>query len=355
MSGFFTFARQSRAAKRDHWLRNVVQRDVEAESGTGHRTFAPLHFDRRGEIPEGSDPWYQMPVFNWHEGKLSTHYVRRYIVSIRRLDEVPRLTDKQLAAFDLLDEIAEDPRVQLRMDFEPGDMQFLHNPQILHDRTAYEDWNTTDKRRHLLRLWLCARMDGRCPRFMPGAGKPRDRQSGRYRSQRCYPTRSTDAVVGVLVSTPVALIAATLDSAKHSNDRRSAFSDEDRTISEKKYLAGGSYRFNDFDKYMCLSLGTIAWVVILFLMRPYVVLLVSMTNHSNRMEFIDLVYPDRLWLAIDTVAAIPAVILVVVTFLRRPNAAGSVKAIWKRGAPCYCIGSAQRYCRYGGIGTRRQP
>ena len=82
---------------------------------------------------------------------------------------------------------------------------------------------------------------------------------------------------------------------------------------------------------MCLSLGTIAWVVILFLMRPYVVLLVSMTNHTNRMEFIDLVYPDRLWLAIDTVAAIPAVILVVVTFLRRPNAAGSVKAIWKRG------------------------
>ncbi|MGB0751033.1 MAG: TauD/TfdA family dioxygenase [Gammaproteobacteria bacterium] len=122
--------------------------------------FAPLHFDRRGEVPEGSDPWYQMPIFNWHEGKLSTHYVRRYIVSIRRLDEVPRLTDKQLAAFDLLDEIAEDSRVQLRMDFEPGDMQFLHNPQILHDRTAYEDWNTTDKRRHLLRLWLCA-PDGR--------------------------------------------------------------------------------------------------------------------------------------------------------------------------------------------------
>ncbi|MGB1833515.1 MAG: DUF2919 family protein, partial [bacterium] len=51
-----------------------------------------------------------------------------------------------------------------------------------------------------------------------------------------------------------------------------------------------------------------------FLMRPYVVLLVSVTNRSNRMEFIELVYPDRLWLAIDTVAALPAVILVAVTF-----------------------------------------
>ena len=47
--------------------------------------FRPTHFDRRGEVPEGQPPWYEMPVFNWHEGRLSTHYVRRYIQSIRRL------------------------------------------------------------------------------------------------------------------------------------------------------------------------------------------------------------------------------------------------------------------------------
>ena len=118
--------------------------------------FRPLHFDRRGEVPPGKPPWYEMPVFNWYEGRLSTHYVRRYIQSIRRLPEVPPLTERQVAAFDLLDEIAEDPDVQLRMDFEPGDMQFLHNPQILHDRTAFEDEDDPAKRRHLLRLWLCA-------------------------------------------------------------------------------------------------------------------------------------------------------------------------------------------------------
>ena len=122
--------------------------------------FRPLHFDRRGEVPEGKSPWYEIPVFNWHEGRLSTHYVRRYIQSIRRLPEVPPLTERQIAAFDLLDEIAEDPGVQLRMEFEPGDIQFLHNPQILHDRTAFEDESDPAERRHLLRLWLCAR-DGR--------------------------------------------------------------------------------------------------------------------------------------------------------------------------------------------------
>lgn len=118
--------------------------------------FEPQYFDRRGEVPEGADPWYRMPVFNWHEGVLSTHYVRRYIVSIRRLPDVPALTRRQIAAFDLFDEIAEMDHVQLRMAFEPGDMQFLHNPQILHDRTEYEDWDAGEGRRHLLRLWLCA-------------------------------------------------------------------------------------------------------------------------------------------------------------------------------------------------------
>ena len=122
--------------------------------------FRPIQFDRRGEAPEGQPPWYEQPVFNWYGGRLSTHYVRRYIQSIRRLPEVPPLTARQIAAFDLLDEIAEDPGVQLRMDFEPGDMQFLHNPQILHDRTAFEDESDPAEHRHLLRLWLCPQ-DGR--------------------------------------------------------------------------------------------------------------------------------------------------------------------------------------------------
>ncbi len=101
-----------------------------------------------------------MPVFAWHEGLLSTYYVRRYIESARRLPGVPALTPAQIEAFDLLDELAEDPNLHLRMELEPGDIQLLHNPQILHDRTAYEDWPEPDRRRYLLRLWLCP-PDGR--------------------------------------------------------------------------------------------------------------------------------------------------------------------------------------------------
>ncbi len=57
---------------------------------------------------------------------------------------------------DLIDELANDPQINLQMQFEPGDMQWVHNHTMLHDRTAYEDWDEPEKKRHLLRLWLAA-------------------------------------------------------------------------------------------------------------------------------------------------------------------------------------------------------
>jgi TfdA family taurine catabolism dioxygenase TauD len=122
--------------------------------------FAPFETDRRGEVPEGMRPWFAVPVFNWHAGRLSTVYVRRYIESARRFPEVPPLTPRQIEALDVFDSLLEDRSLNLFMDFEPGDIQLLHNHQILHDRTGYVDWPEPERKRHLLRLWL-APPDGR--------------------------------------------------------------------------------------------------------------------------------------------------------------------------------------------------
>ena len=40
------------------------------------------------------------------------------------------------------------------MQLEPGDLQFVYNHGLLHDRTGFEDWPEIEDRRHLLRLWL---------------------------------------------------------------------------------------------------------------------------------------------------------------------------------------------------------
>ncbi len=111
--------------------------------------------DRRGEVPPGCDPWFDMPVFHWHEGRLSAIYSGQYIRSAQaNFPQAPRLTADERAAIDLVDAIACDPAVNLGIEFQPGDMQFLQNHTILHSRTDFEDWPEPERRRHLLRLWL---------------------------------------------------------------------------------------------------------------------------------------------------------------------------------------------------------
>jgi Taurine catabolism dioxygenase TauD, TfdA family len=118
------------------------------------RLYQPFPVDRRGEVPEGKAPFYEAPVFNEHAGRVSVLYSRQYIGSAQRFPEARRLTAEDIEALDMLAELANDPELRLDMNFMPGDIQFLHNHTILHARTAYEDWRETERKRHLLRLWL---------------------------------------------------------------------------------------------------------------------------------------------------------------------------------------------------------
>jgi hypothetical protein len=116
--------------------------------------FEPIETDRRGEVPDGQEPFFRIPVFNWHAGLLSAVYQRAYIESARRFPNVAPLTTEQIEALDLFDALANDPALHFRMELLTGDMQFVHNHSLLHDRTAFEDWPEPARKRHLLRLWL---------------------------------------------------------------------------------------------------------------------------------------------------------------------------------------------------------
>jgi len=116
--------------------------------------FGPLATDRRGEVPPGAKPCFEIPVFNWHAGRLSAIYQRQYIDSAQRFADAPRLSPAQIEALDLLDTLTDHPALHFTMALQPGDLQFVHNHALLHDRTAFEDWPEPSRRRHLLRLWL---------------------------------------------------------------------------------------------------------------------------------------------------------------------------------------------------------
>ena len=117
--------------------------------------FQPFPTDRRGEVPAGMKPWFDIPIFHRHAGQLSCIYVRQYIESAQKnFPQAARLTPEQVAAMDLIDELCNDPAIHLAMEFRPGDVQLLHNHQILHSRGDFENWPEPARHRHLLRLWL---------------------------------------------------------------------------------------------------------------------------------------------------------------------------------------------------------
>jgi hypothetical protein len=103
---------------------------------------APVHFMR--------------PICRDQGGGLNTFFIPWYIRRAQELPDVPRMTEAQHAALAAVESAANDPALYLDMEFRPGDIQLLKNSVILHKRTAYEDWDAPDRKRHLLRLWLAA-------------------------------------------------------------------------------------------------------------------------------------------------------------------------------------------------------
>ncbi|AWB35336.1 TauD/TfdA family dioxygenase [Orrella marina] len=118
--------------------------------------------DRRGEVPPGMLPWFELPVFNWYGGLLTTIYSGQYIRSAQEnFPQARRLTALEREALAYMDTLANDPALNMSMAFRPGDIQFIHNHQILHARSDFEDWPEPERKRHLFRLWLA-----------PGDGRP---------------------------------------------------------------------------------------------------------------------------------------------------------------------------------------
>jgi hypothetical protein len=125
--------------------------------------FEPIATDRRGEVPKGELPYFLIPVFNYYQGYLTGIYQRQYIDSAQRFEDAPRLTKEHIEVLDLFDELANSKELNFSMKLEVGDMQFVYNHTLLHDRTAFEDWPDDKMKRHLLRLWLAVPGDRPLP------------------------------------------------------------------------------------------------------------------------------------------------------------------------------------------------
>ncbi|MDQ2137656.1 TauD/TfdA family dioxygenase [Alcaligenaceae bacterium B3P038] len=109
----------------------------------------------QGTQDPAQPPFYRCPILGSDDTYFSFRTNRKNTTAAQRdFDDVPRLSDAQSEALDLLDTLMPDPTYCFSMWLERGDLQLLNNYVILHSRTNFEDHDEPERRRHLLRLWL---------------------------------------------------------------------------------------------------------------------------------------------------------------------------------------------------------
>lgn len=115
--------------------------------------YQPFHVDRRGGTLPGETATVRHPIIAWDGRELAFRYLRYWIEAGHDKAGEP-LTAGQLRALNVLDECGRRPELRVEFDLQPGQMYFINNRWLLHNRTAFEDHAEPARRRHLLRLWL---------------------------------------------------------------------------------------------------------------------------------------------------------------------------------------------------------
>ncbi|CAL6420587.1 unnamed protein product [Bathycoccus prasinos] len=116
----------------------------------------PFFVSRKGEIPPGCGPTYEMAVFHEVEDDRTGEkniigiYDRSFIDAAQTIEGTPKLTSLQIEALNYLDALCVKRQIEMRL--QSGDIQWLHNHTTFHARSAFK--NESEFPRHLLRLWL---------------------------------------------------------------------------------------------------------------------------------------------------------------------------------------------------------
>jgi alpha-ketoglutarate-dependent taurine dioxygenase len=113
----------------------------------------PFHIDRRGGVRPGDAPTARYPILAGDGPELVVRYLR-YWIEVGQEKVGQPLTTEQVRALDVLDRVADDPRLRVDFTLRPADMLFVNNRWIFHNRTAFEDHAEPERCRHYVRLWV---------------------------------------------------------------------------------------------------------------------------------------------------------------------------------------------------------
>ena len=133
-------------------LYSVHQRMLENYPQALERLYQPVLFDRQKEHREGAEPVCLAPYFSWRNERL---FARANASLIRKGYEVAgEPMDSALNdALEAIDEVCAASDLWYEAPLQRGQIQYLNNHEVGHYRSAFEDYDEADRKRHLYRLW----------------------------------------------------------------------------------------------------------------------------------------------------------------------------------------------------------
>ncbi|HIC76403.1 MAG TPA: hypothetical protein EYO89_00875, partial [Candidatus Dadabacteria bacterium] len=115
--------------------------------------YRKFYHDKKGENKPGESSTQFEPIFEYINGQLKFKYQRELINSGH--DKANQaLSEKQIEALNLLDDILKNDDRVLTYRLEMGDMMFSNNRWLIHDRTNFEDYEDEKLKRYLIRTWI---------------------------------------------------------------------------------------------------------------------------------------------------------------------------------------------------------
>ena len=98
------------------------------------------------------------------------------------------------------------------------------------------------------------------------------------------------------------------------------------------------YSFEEYDKYLCLKPSRGLWLAVLFLLLPFVIMLLTFLfggrggDTTIMKDIQNVLYPDDLALILAFLSSVPALIFIYAWIRRKPGASENVKKICRNGA-----------------------
>ncbi len=114
-------------------------------------------FDKREKVAKDLRT-ISKPVFNFVNDKLSCRFLKDYIITGHKIENVS-LSISQKLSLNLIKNISEDSKNSLSYNLETNDMVFSDNHRLFHGRTAFKDLDGSSKKREFLRVWIKTNLD----------------------------------------------------------------------------------------------------------------------------------------------------------------------------------------------------